>query len=235
MASVYPAALDTFPTNKTDVTGQGSGDHAGHHNNLADAINKIEAELGINPSGVSATVAARLATLQATSEKGAAGGYASLDGSGKVPAAQLPAVAAEVPGVVKMYAGTGAPTGYLICDGAAVSRTTFAALFSAIGTTWGSGDGSTTFNLPDFRGRVPVGVNPGGPALVDSLGDTDGRAQTVRSISHRHGYTAPSGTINLGSSGGGNPVAGTTGSNTTGDANNTDYPAFAAIHYIIKT
>lgn len=55
------------------------------------------------------------------------------------------------PGIISPFAGSTAPSGYLFCDGAAVSRTTYAALFAAISTTWGSGDGSTTFNLPDLR------------------------------------------------------------------------------------
>ena len=62
-------------------------------------------------------------------------------------------------GSVIPYAGKSAPDGWLLCDGAAVSRTTYAALFTVIGTTFGSGDGSTTFNLPDLRGRVAVGVD----------------------------------------------------------------------------
>lgn len=69
---------------------------------------------------------------------------ASLDGS----ATQL------VPtGSILTYAGSSAPAGWLVCDGQAVSRTTYANLFSALGTTFGTGDGSTTFNLPDLRGR----------------------------------------------------------------------------------
>ena len=56
------------------------------------------------------------------------------------------------------YAGASAPTGWLLCDGSAVSRTTYHALFQAIGTSWGAGNGSTTFNLPDARGAAPVGV-----------------------------------------------------------------------------
>lgn len=64
-------------------------------------------------------------------------------------------------GVVSQFAGSSAPTGWLMCDGSAVSRSTYADLFSAIGTTWGSGDGSTTFNLPDGRSRLPVGVGTG--------------------------------------------------------------------------
>ena len=60
-------------------------------------------------------------------------------------------------GMVVPYAGAAAPDGWLLCQGQAVSRTTYAQLFSVIGTTYGSGDGSTTFNLPDMRGRVAVG------------------------------------------------------------------------------
>lgn len=62
-------------------------------------------------------------------------------------------------GLITLYAGTTAPQGWAFCDGAAVSRTNFPALFSAIGTTYGSGDGSTTFNLPSLKGRVPVGLD----------------------------------------------------------------------------
>jgi len=62
-------------------------------------------------------------------------------------------------GVVFPFAGTTAPYGYLICDGRAVSRTDYADLFLMIGTTYGIGDGSTTFNLPDYRGRFLRGVD----------------------------------------------------------------------------
>lgn len=64
-------------------------------------------------------------------------------------------------GDLKILAHTTIPSGWLACDGAAVSRTTYAALFAIIASTWGAGDGSTTFNVPDFRGRVPVGVGTG--------------------------------------------------------------------------
>jgi microcystin-dependent protein len=62
-------------------------------------------------------------------------------------------------GSIYMFAGSTAPQGFLLCDGSAVSRTTYATLFDTIGTTYGAGDGSTTFNLPDMSGRVPVGVS----------------------------------------------------------------------------
>jgi len=78
-------------------------------------------------------------------------------------------------GVIAPFAGTSAPTGWALCAGQAVSRTTFAALFAVIDTTWGAGDGSTTFNLPDFRGRVPAGLdNMGGIAA--------GRLRSTRTV-----------------------------------------------------
>jgi microcystin-dependent protein len=65
----------------------------------------------------------------------------------------------SIPGLIEPFAGSTVPTGYLLCDGAAVSRTTYATLFAVIGTTFGAGDGSTTFNLPDLGGRVPLGAS----------------------------------------------------------------------------
>lgn len=76
--------------------------------------------------------------------------------------AQVATAAARMPsGAVTMHAANTAPTGWLECDGAAVSRTTYAALFTAIGTTWGVGDGSTTFNVPDLRGEFVRGWDHG--------------------------------------------------------------------------
>lgn len=81
-------------------------------------------------------------------------------------------------GSVVDYVGTTAPSGWLLCYGQAVSRTTYAVLFAVIGTTFGTGDGSTTFNLPDFRGRVAAGKdNMGGTAasrLTTAKGGVDG-------------------------------------------------------------
>ena len=64
-----------------------------------------------------------------------------------------------IAGTIYMYAGSVAPSGFLMCDGSVVSRTDYADLFAAIGTTYGSGDGSTTFGLPDLSGRIPIGVS----------------------------------------------------------------------------
>jgi microcystin-dependent protein len=72
-------------------------------------------------------------------------------------------------GAVLPFAGSSAPTGYLLCYGQAVSRTTYAALFGVIGTTYGVGDGSTTFNLPDLRGRVAAGKDDMGGSAASRL------------------------------------------------------------------
>jgi len=76
----------------------------------------------------------------------------------------------SIAGIIHPFAGTTAPTGWLICDGAAVSRTTYSELFSVIGTTHGSGDGSNTFNIPDYRGRFLRGVDGGTGRDPDSVG-----------------------------------------------------------------
>jgi microcystin-dependent protein len=62
-------------------------------------------------------------------------------------------------GFIGMYGAAAAPSGWYLCEGGAISRTTYAALFSAIGTTYGTGNGSTTFNVPDFRDRAPYGAS----------------------------------------------------------------------------
>ena len=69
---------------------------------------------------------------------------------------------------------TTAPAGWLLANGDAVSRTTYSALLTAIGTTYGTGDGSTTFNLPDMRGRVAAGVGTGSGLTARTLGGTVG-------------------------------------------------------------
>lgn len=62
-------------------------------------------------------------------------------------------------GSVYMFAGSAAPEGFLVCDGSAISRSTYSELFEVIGTTYGSGNGSSTFNVPDLSGKVIVGVS----------------------------------------------------------------------------
>lgn len=70
------------------------------------------------------------------------------------------------PGTIHAFAGGQAPQGYLLCQGQAISRSVYPGLFAAISTTYGTGDGSTTFNLPDLQGRVPVGLDVGLPIVT---------------------------------------------------------------------
>jgi microcystin-dependent protein len=88
-------------------------------------------------------------------------------------------------GTVVPFAGSSAPTGYLLADGSAVSRTTYASLFAVVGTTYGVGDGSTTFNLPDLRGRAPVGLNSSNTD-VNALANNEGATLANRTPKSHH-------------------------------------------------
>lgn len=97
-------------------------------------------------------------------------------------------------GVVSAYAGSSAPAGWLMCFGQAVSRTSYGALFNVLGTTYGFGDGSTTFNLPDLRGRVAAGKDDMGGSAASRL------TNTVLSASNTLGATGGAQTVTLTSS-----------------------------------
>jgi microcystin-dependent protein len=105
-----------------------------------------------------------------------------------VSVATPPAPAAVPTGAILGFGAAAAPTGYLLCDGTAVSRATFSALFAVIGTTWGVGDGSTTFNVPDGRGKSLYGKATAGTGstLGGSFGAID---HTHTGPSHTHGVT----------------------------------------------
>jgi len=101
-------------------------------------------------------------------------------------------------GTILPYGGdpSSPPSGYLYCNAAAVSRTTYADLFATIGTTYGSGDGSTTFNVPDLMGRSPLGSGTGSGLSARTRGTKDGvqsvTLQATESGTAVHGHTAPS-------------------------------------------
>lgn len=88
------------------------------------------------------------------------------------------------PGVMFPFAGDGGdvPDGFFLCDGQAISRTTYAELFALIGTTYGAGNGTTTFNVPNVKGKVVVGLDSG-QTEFDNLGETGG------SKTHNHSYS----------------------------------------------
>ncbi len=99
----------------------------------------------------------------------------------------IPAQFPDRPGFVRAYAGSAVPSGYLECDGAAVSRATYASLFAAIGTVYGGGNGTTTFNLPDLRGQFVRGWDHG--RGLDN-GRAFGSAQDSDNKSHTHTLSA---------------------------------------------
>ena len=155
-------------------------------------------------------------------------------------------------GIILPYGSTSAPTGYLSCDGAAVSRSTYSTLFSAIGTTWGVGDNSSTFNVPDLRAMFLRGTGTHGTANMAK--GTDFSAPAVGTIEndqmqdHKHQTIMSPGTSyqTYSSYAIGNNAYGTTynfnttapqeinsqGTPRTGDETR---PVNAAVLYVIKT
>lgn len=139
------------------------------------------------------------------------------------------------PGSVHQYAGASAPTGYLLCDGSAVSRAAYSALFAAISTAYGVGDGSTTFNLPDTRQRFPLGKAAAGTGAV--LGETGGSIDHVHTVDPPNTTTgAPSGTsgqlvgvINVASAGHTHDV------NIAQFNSGANNPPYLVFNFIIKT
>ena len=110
-------------------------------------------------------------------------------------------------GTMLLWPTDTAPYGYLLCNGAAVSRATYAGLFVVLGTTYGAGDGSATFNLPDLRGRFPLGKdNMGGTSadrvtstLADALGGAGG--SEIISATNLPAHTHAAGTLAADSAG----------------------------------
>jgi len=175
---------------------------------------------------------------------------AALDANGnlKDSGGSIVSVAPPV-GSITMYGGSSAPSGWLYCNGQAVSRSIQSDLFAAIGTTFGNGDGSTTFNLPDLRDRFPLGDNSNGggdAGRVDNfntnVGDDGGSAEhqltEAEMPSHNHKY----GDVDTTSETSADAVASAfsiarnhTTSSTGGDQAHNNMPPFLAVSFIIKT
>lgn len=156
---------------------------------------------------------------------------------------------ADMCGVINMFAGPICPAGWFECDGSEVSRTIYADLFNAIGTAWGNGDNSTTFNLPDMRGMIPRGYNHGKAAgnfdpdaasrtesgTGGATGDNVGTYQVDRNKAHTHNVFpqdvgAGTGAGSLSHASGPNGSTVTTTSNGGSDAR----PQNVAVMFIIK-
>lgn len=137
-------------------------------------------------------------------------------------------------GALLPFAGASAPDGYLLCNGSAVSRSTYARLFAVIGTVWGAGDTSTTFNVPDMRGRYPRGVAASGTgnALGASFGaDTVDPPATTSGNNSGTSFDAQSRIDDPTP----NPVARSPHTHSTNIAPFESFPSSRAVNYIIKT
>ncbi len=144
-------------------------------------------------------------------------------------------------GVVTPYAGSSAPTGWLIADGSAISRATYVDLFTLVGTTYGAGNGTTTFNLPNLKGKVPVGRDAA-QTEFDTLSETGGAKThtliTAEMPSHTHSYSykgaldKPEGTA--GAFAASKDVVNTTTGSTGGDGAHNNLQPYIVLNYIIK-
>ena len=142
-------------------------------------------------------------------------------------------------GAILGFGMTTAPTGWLVCDGSAVSRNTYSALFAAVGETWGAGDDSTTFNLPDLRGIFLRGYND--ESTGADANRVFGTQQTDQNKSHTHTVTDSYVTTDYATydSGGSNafnkPTVATTTRTTSGNGGTEARPINQAVQYCIKT
>jgi microcystin-dependent protein len=145
-------------------------------------------------------------------------------------------------GTVLAYAGATVPSGFLLCDGTSVSRTTYASLFNAIGTAWGTASGST-FNVPDLRGAFPRGVDGSAGRDPDKLtrtaittgGNTGNAVGTLQTDGFRsHVHNLPIVNNQAASAGSGVPSLTGFGPDTAATGGNETRPVNAYVNYIVK-
>jgi len=240
-----------------------SADIGGNASIVGNAIIAANLLLGGN-SSIAAATSATSTTTGALTIAGGAGVGGNLHVGGTIVTPTLPAGTSNtavattafvqnnsIPtGSLMMWPTLSAPTGYLLCNGTAVSRTTYAALFAVIGTTFGVGDNTSTFNLPNYTNRLPVGA--GG---LYALGATGGSKDAVV-VSHTHtatvtdpGHSHQTGTTFAGADFSGARSTGTSGlatstattgisvgiSTTGSSGTDANMPPYLSVYFIIKT
>jgi microcystin-dependent protein len=253
MAKTKISEFDTNPANNTDI----------------DSINIAE---GCAPSGVNNAIRELMSQLKdqqtgASGDNFTVGGNLVVTGIPSGPTAtagtnttQLATTAfvlsnSNPVGGLIMWSTATAPTGWLLCAGAAVSRSTYAALFAVIGTTFGVGDGTTTFNLPNYTNRLPYGTTVGATGgTADAIVVSHTHTATVSDPSHSHNISnlyasnitpTADGSSLTGWYFGGNSTTKTTDAATTGisvsnassgsSGTNANLPPYLGINFIIKT
>jgi microcystin-dependent protein len=180
----WPVGFDTIPEGAPGTALQDG--HLDAHAKLANTVQLLQQSFGLGSVVNVRNLLNRIVALEnLVGTPGGGGGGAG----------------ATIIGEVKGYAGAALPTGWLWCDGAALSRTTYADLFLAIGTAYGAGDGSTTFNVPNMQGRTAVG--PGfsaGSGPTRTRGEYGGEARhllTINEMPHHNHFLADPGHVHL--------------------------------------
>jgi microcystin-dependent protein len=166
MATNFPTSLDAL-TNPTLGQALNSPSHSGQHTNSNDAIEALQAKVGVNSSAVTTSLDYKMRINNPVGE-------------------------------ITLWATSTAPTGWLIADGSAISRSTYSDLFAVLSTTYGVGDGSTTFNLPNLKGKVPVGRDSS-QVEFDTVGETGGSKTSALTSTNlpAHTHTVDSNTLDV--------------------------------------
>lgn len=250
-----PASASYVAANSTFVWQSGTNIPA----NL-DAGSVILRKVSVNSPGITLSVPSAISTDYNVilPPLPAADSFMCIDQSGNITAPYLKAagipLAALVAavqaslnpaGAVLAYAGASAPTGYLICDGSAVSRTTYAALFAVIGITAGQGNGTTTFNVPDYRGRFLRGVtgasandpDASSRTAMNTGGNAGNNVSSVQGYNiQNHAHTLPFlGNLGVGAANAPNFDGSGSTKTTSAVGGNETRPINAYVNFIIKT
>ena len=250
MAKTKISEFDSTPANNTDIDSINIAEGCAP-SGINNAIRELMSQLKNQQTGADSdnfTVGGNLAVTGTTTFTGVPSGPTASAGTNTTQLATTAfTLANSVPtGVINMWGTATAPTGYLLCAGAAVSRSTYAALFAVIGTTFGVGDGSTTFNVPNYTNRMPYGTTvaaTGGSA--DAVVVSHTHAATVTDPGHLHaggweqsGNLSRANTDTTGSySNTASAVTGISVANSTEGVSgtNANLPPYLGINFIIKT
>jgi microcystin-dependent protein len=251
MAKTKISEFDSTPANNTDIDSINIAEGCAP-SGINNAIRELMSQLKDQQTGASGdnfTVGGNLAVTGTATFTGVPSGPTASFGTNTTQLATTAFVISNVPtGVINMWGTATAPTGYLLCAGAAVSRSTYAALFAVIGTTFGVGDGTTTFNVPNYTNRTPYGTTVGATGgSADAVVVSHTHTATVTDPGHTHNTFNPNGSGGLGGrdlnadqAQGTATASATTGitvsNSTTGvSGTNANLPPYLGINFIIKT